>query len=54
MDRTEMLMAASSKLAEAVELLSAAGEDRLGAHIEDLIQQIDLLEGNEGKTRTTM
>jgi hypothetical protein len=39
-----MLTAASRKLAEAVELLAAAGEERLAAHVEDLIHQIELLE----------
>jgi hypothetical protein len=41
-DRTELLTAASKKLAEAVALLAAAGEERLAAHVEDLIQQIEL------------
>jgi hypothetical protein len=41
-DRTELLTAASKKLAEAVVLLTEAGEDRLAAHVEDLIQQIEL------------
>ena len=35
-------MAASRKLAEAVVLLTAAGEDRLAAHVEDIIQQLEL------------
>jgi hypothetical protein len=41
-DRTELLTAASKKLAEAVVLLTEAGEERLAAHLEDLIQQIEL------------
>jgi hypothetical protein len=41
-DRTELLTAASKKLAEAVALLTEAGEERLAAHVEDLIQQIEL------------
>ena len=48
-DRTELLTAASKKLAEAVALLTAAGEERLAAHVEDLIQQIEL-SAPQGKT----
>ena len=40
-DRTELLTG-SKKLAEAVVLLTEAGEERLAAHVEDLIQQIEL------------
>ena len=42
MDRTELLAAASRKLAEVVILLAAAGEERLAAHAEDLAQQVEL------------
>jgi hypothetical protein len=40
-NRTELLTAASSKLAEAVRLLTAAREERLAAYVEDLIQQVE-------------
>jgi hypothetical protein len=41
--RTELLATASSKLAEVVViLLTAAGEERLAAHAEDLAQQVEL------------
>jgi len=40
-NRTELLVAASSKLAEAVILLTAAREERLAADVEDLIQQVE-------------
>jgi hypothetical protein len=40
-NRTELLTAASSKLAEAVILLTAAREERLAADVEDLIQQVE-------------
>lgn len=42
MNRTELLTAASSKLAEAVRLLTAAREEKLAADVEDLIQQVEL------------
>ena len=42
MNRTELLTAAASKLSEAVALLVAAGEEKLAAHAEDLVQQIEL------------
>ena len=42
MDRTELLTAALSKLTGAVILLTAAGEERLAAHVEDLVQQVEL------------
>ena len=42
MDRTELLSAASGKLAEAVVLLTAAGEETLAAYAEDLAQQVEL------------
>lgn len=47
MDRTELLTAASSKLTEVVVLLTLAGEERLAAHVEDLVHQVELsaLEG---------
>jgi len=41
-DRTELLTEAASKLTEAVVLLTAAGEERLAAHVEDLVQQVEL------------
>jgi hypothetical protein len=47
-DRTELLTAASSKLAEVVVLLTAAGEEGLAAHAEDLAQQVELV--LEGRT----
>jgi hypothetical protein len=43
-NRTESLTTALSKLSDAVALLSDAGEDRLAAHLEDIIQQVELLE----------
>ena len=48
MDRTELLTAASSRLTEVVVLLTAAGEERLAAHVEDLVHQVELraLEGS--------
>ena len=49
MNRTELLTAASSKLAEAVKLLTAAGEERLAANLEDLVRQVEL-SVFEGKT----
>ena len=49
MDRTELLTAASGKLAEAVILLTAAGEEKLAAYAEDLAQQVELT-AFEGKT----
>jgi hypothetical protein len=42
LNRTELLTAAASKLTEAVALLIAAGEEKLAAHTEDLVQQIEL------------
>jgi hypothetical protein len=54
-DRTELLSAASSKLTEVVVLLTAAGEERLAAHVEDLVQQVELsaLEGRTPPNNTS-
>ena len=40
MDRTALLATVSSRLAEVVILLTAAGEERLAAYAEDLAQQV--------------
>ena len=40
MDRTALLTTVSSRLAEVVLLLTAAGEERLAAYAEDLAQQV--------------
>jgi hypothetical protein len=55
LDRTELLTAASNKLSEAVILLTAAGEERLAASAEDLVQQVELtaLEGKMPPNSTT-
>jgi hypothetical protein len=41
MKRTEFLEAASQRLEEAVLLLTAAGEDRLAADVEELAEWVD-------------
>jgi hypothetical protein len=41
-NRTELLTAALSKLSDAVALLSDAGEEKLAAHLEDIIHQVEL------------
>jgi len=53
-DRNELLLAASSKLHEAVVLLTAAGEERLAAFVEDAAQQVELavLEGKQPPNST--
>jgi hypothetical protein len=38
-----MLTAALSKLSDAVALLADAGEERLAAHLEDIIDQVERL-----------
>ena len=52
MNRTELLAVAASKLTEAVKLLTAAGELKLAANLEDLVQQVELhiLEENTSGT----
>ena len=40
MNRTESLTAALSKLSDAVALVADAGEERLAAYLEDIIDQI--------------
>ena len=54
-DRTELLTAASSRLTEVVVLLTAAGEERLAAHVEDLVHQVELraLEGRTPPNNTS-
>ncbi len=42
MDRTALLSTVSSKLAEVVILLTAAGEERLAAYAEDLAHQVEV------------
>ena len=42
MDRTALLATVSSRLAEVVILLTAAGEERLAAYAEDLAQQVEV------------
>jgi hypothetical protein len=41
--QTDLLSAALSKLSDAVALLSEAGEDKLAAQLEDIIQQVESL-----------
>jgi hypothetical protein len=41
-DRTALLATVSSRLAEVVILLTAAGEERLAAYAEDLAQQVEV------------
>jgi hypothetical protein len=48
-NRNEVLTAASTKLTEVAKLLAAAGEDRLAANVEDLVQEVELIV-IEGKT----
>jgi hypothetical protein len=41
-DRAALLATVSSRLAEVVILLTAAGEERLAAYAEDLAQQVEV------------
>ncbi len=53
MEKAELLMAASEKLAEAILLLSTAGEERLASDAQDLAEWVIIRSTNSRTSSST-